>query len=238
MTPTSGAITALVCAGAGCGRIDFGLRAGDAVMASDCHQLPGILFCDGFEDAALAGWTQVGTIAQVTSIVHSGSGALRVDAPSTSQNAGVGASPYLNLSTGSIHFRGWFYLPSGYATNKINLIAAVGQSPTDGVDAEIDTTGLAAYSAPGGGFSIPTSVPLPRDGWFCLEVHVDISSTNGAVRLDLDGAQIGRASGINTLATGGYTVLGAGALYLGPTQPAVTMYVDDVATGTLPIGCN
>lgn len=231
----------------GCGRIGFGevvhtsdsqladMAAGGDVAPLACNG-PGILFCDGFEDAGLAAWpTHDNNVARDTTIVHSGSGSLRADSPSTAVSSAVYVQPYPNLTTGELYYRAWIYLPSGPTLSKINLFGTDGASGQGNV-VLVDTNELRLYNAPDLS-TIPTGMAPPRDTWFCIEVNINIGATGWAF-VYLDGTQIGSESGGNTLATGGYTKLGAGALFLGPAQTALTVYIDDVATGTQPIGCN
>jgi hypothetical protein len=238
---------------AGCGRLGFTERAGDDAdgasgrgdtSAGDdssslrCDQKPGVLFCDGFEGPNLDGWTDAyGALVRQTAIVHTGTAAARATSDGSQQAAGVGVAPYNGLSTGSLHYRAWFYVPSGFAITKINLFTTYGNTGNDEVVFLVDQEELRVYSARGPR-TITSGTTMPRDRWFCIEVHIDIAASNGTVRLDLDGTTIGSGSGFSTLPAGGYTFLGVGTLFLPVGQGASTIYIDDVATGTQPLGCS
>jgi hypothetical protein len=237
---------------AGCGRLGFappevntydggagdaGPDDGSSVQA--CPQKPGAVFCDGFEDPSLDAWAQtVGSLVRQTAIVHTGTAAARATTDGSQQPAGINVTPFDDITSGSLHYRAWFYVPSGFAIDKIEMFSTNGSGSNLGTVFLVDQEELRVYAEPGLGHTVTTGVDVPRDRWFCIEVHVDVDASNGGLRLDLDGTTIGSGSGFGTLPTGGYTYLGVGSLFLPAGQSASTVYVDDVAAGTQPLGCS
>jgi len=242
---------------AGCGRLGFAppggadgapgddgdahgdARAGDGSSALACQQNPGVLFCDGFEDPGLGAWAQTsGSLVRQTAITHTGTAAARATSDGSQQPAVINVAPFNSISSGSLHYRAWFYVPSGFAINKIELFSTNGSGSNLGTVFLVDQEELRVYAEPGLGHTVTTGVTVPRDRWFCIEAHVDVSASNGGMRIELDGTTIGSGSGFATLPTGGYTYLGVGTLFLAAGQSASTVYIDDVAAGTQPLGCS
>jgi hypothetical protein len=201
-----------------------------------CSDRPGIFFCDDFESANLDAWSDsYGNVMRQTTTVHSGTGALYA-ATSSPMGAGVDFELPSPIQTGSLHFRAWFYAPVMPSATKVNLFGFGGLPSSEGVIFLVDQEMFNAFSAPGPGKTITTSKMLQYNRWFCIEVHVDISASNDAVRIDLDGVQIGSSgTGFITTPNGGYALLSAGLLFVmsGDAQ----IYIDDVSAGTQPIGC-
>ena len=197
----------------------------------------GELFCDDFESADLSRWSEAptGALELETTMSHRGRGALVVTTDG-SQLAYIGTR-IAPQTTGSLHARAWFFVPSTVALNKIDIYNVNGSS--DGVVFLVDMNELRAYSSPGGGAVVVSGMQAPRDQWFCIEYHIDISRTSGAVKLDLNGTTIGtQSAGIDTLPSDGYVSLTIGMTSVIAPQSPVTFYIDDVAAGTQPLGCS
>lgn len=232
---------------AGCGRLGFdtadagavtddtGLGAGDAARVA-CGAT-GQVFCDNLESANLASWSDppTGAAAWQTGTTHSGHGALQVTTDGRQVSyIGTALDP---VASGSIHARAWFYMPSDVALNKIDIYSLNGSD--SGLVFLIDKNELRVYNAASGGATVTTGVLAPRDRWFCIEIHVAISPTAGAIQLDLDGEPVGAIrTGLDTSPGGGYAHLSIGMSFVVRPQSAVTFYIDDVAAGVQPIGCS
>jgi hypothetical protein len=210
--------------------------ASDDAVVDACAGRAGAIFCDGFEASTLDAWfAATGNPTLQTTLVHGGSGAMLATSDDSHQPANV-RTQFSPLPSGSIHARGWFYFPSGYALEKFEVLSLNGTN--DNVTVLVDQGELRVFSAASPGTTITTGTSTPRDRWICLEVHVGISGTAGSVTLDLDGMSIGTETGINTLPGGGYGELVTGLNFVFATQPPATLYVDDVVVGTQPIGCS
>lgn len=227
-----------------CGRVGFDATSttdatstNDAT-ASNCFDRPGVLFCDGFEGPGIDAWNGgVGAVTRETSVVHSGAGSLRSSSDAAQSGSGVWQS-IPDVVSGSLHTRAWFYVPSGFFIFKVNLIGD-GNPSGDAVVFLIDNEELRAYAAPPPGAVVTSGITVPRDRWFCIELHADVAATaTGSVALDLDGAEIGRMNAIATLPAGNLTAVSIGPIYVGQAQEPLTIYIDDVVTGTEPVGCS
>jgi hypothetical protein len=233
---------------AGCGRAHFDLRTAppdpDATTPGDamrgCADIPGVLFCDGLDTPGFPAWDagSIGVALRETTIVHAGASSFHASSPSPSEPVDLEVAPYDHLTTGGVHYRAWFYLPSTVAITKFNLYGTDGDTAASGVVFLDDHDELRAYD-PTGAITLTSGIATPRDRWFCVEIHVALATAaTGSISFDLDGSEIGERSGIATSPPGGFTRLAVGLPFLDPAQGAVDLYVDDVATGTQPIGCN
>jgi len=211
---------------AGCGQVE---------KRTSCLDRPGTVFCDDFEAATLAAWSELeGAPIRQTSVVHAGGGALAVASTSAAQSAvGVQLAP---ITTGSLNLRAWMRFPALPPLAKVNLLSIDGVG-SDSIIVLADQDELRVYSTAGAAVTVTTGVDVPRERWFCLELHADLAATDGALRLDLDGAQIGGQPGIATVGDAGYGGISAGALFVDPDQDPLTFYIDDVALSTRPVGC-
>lgn len=140
------------------------------------------------------------------------------------------------MTTGSLNLRAWMLFPALPSLAKVNLMSIDGVA-SDSITVLADQDELRVFSAAAPPVTVTTGVDVPRDRWFCLELHADLAATGGAIRLDLDGAQIGGQPGISTIGDGGYGGISAGALFVDPAQAPLTFYIDDVALSTQPVGC-
>ena len=166
-----------------------------------------------------------------------GPGGARATSDGSQQAAGINVTPFNSISSGSLHYRAWFYVPSGFAINKIELFSTNGGGSNLGTVFLVDQEELRVYAEPGPGHTVTTGVTVPRDHGSASR-RTSTSLRQGGMRLDLDGTTIGSGSGFATLPTGGYTYLGVGTLFLAAGQSASTVYIDDVAAGTQPLGCS
>jgi hypothetical protein len=231
---------------AGCGRLSFDASATDGGAGGDgatngdgpagCGG-PSTLFCDGFEDPALAAWSSSsGDVQQTMTVAHTGSGSLLAATDGAAADANVDAD-LPAITGGGLHARGWFYLPSGYPIQKFNLFELKGSGP--GALALVDQGQLNGYIASPPSHTFYSGITLPRDEWFCVELDLAVGDPNGIMVLSLNGTQVGGMVDINTVAGGGsYTSISAGMPYVEPGQQAGSVLVDDVAVRTQPVFCN
>jgi hypothetical protein len=211
---------------AGCGQVE---------KPTSCLDRPGTVFCDDFEAATLAAWPDLdGAPARQTTVVHAGAGALVV-ASEGAQLTSV-STELAPITTGSLSFRAWMFFPALPGLAKVNLLSINGVA-SDSIIVLADQDELRVFSVAGDPVTVTTGVDVPRDRWFCLELHADLAATGGALRLDLDGTQIGGQAGVTTIGDGGYNGISAGALFADADQDPLTFYIDDVALSTQPVGC-
>lgn len=243
------------CAWGGCYRPDLtqtggedggaGTDGGGGIDASDSDARvdaapcvgAGVVFCDGFEDPPETRWDEVcqmaGTAVRDTTRHHGGASSLRVDIQASGQ-AAVVVNPF-TLADGELHMRAWFYVPSGPALEHLDVMNAF--NPTsDSLSALVFQEALGVWSQPAGDGADGTT-SMPRDVWACLELKVDLDDVIGSMELSLGGVVMASFIAADTLPDNGITDVAFGIPHSEGSQPAISIWVDDVAVGTQPIGC-
>jgi hypothetical protein len=204
---------------------------------------PGALFCDGFEDPALAGWmdtSDIGAVDRVIDRVHSGEAAIRAYSL-----AGGGRGRLLagfDFTGTELYFRSFVYIEAAQSlTSASFLLAREVGAMADGIALQVGLDGLAnLYVGPRGDpySTLSPSTYLPRDEWVCLEGHVTISDTAGVAEYFVNGALAAQASNVDTQPGSAYGVIVVGVEYTEASQPPVNLWVDDVVVATQRIGCD
>jgi hypothetical protein len=203
----------------------------------------GELFCDGFESDDTSAWSggTEGAVAVQSVNRHGGSFALQVTADGVNHPASL-RRPLASVSSGSIHGRAWFFVPSSVMLAKADVLTMSNTSLDLGVVFLVDQNKLVAYDEIAStNATITSGTPIPSDQWFCVELHVAISTggTDGGISLDLNGQNIAMGDQLNTmLGSTGYNYLELGMKSAQSGQPSVSFFVDDVVVGTQPIGCD
>jgi hypothetical protein len=220
---------------AACGRLEFDAITDARVVGTDvldCNG-PGVLLCEDFE-SGLTRWTRMFGVVSTSSVqVHAGSYALEATIP-------TGGSAYLDfdlvpiVTSGELHARAWFYFPSGQEVRHVDVLWL--WANPGGAAAYVYLDGLSAWDE-ATRQALNTGTTVVRDRWLCVALDVVIDATAGLVAVNLDGAEQGRLSGLNTTSVGGWDLFSVGLIQGLDGQPAMTMYVDDVALGTVPLAC-
>ncbi len=219
--------------------IDASLDAAtrDTTACDDAHA--DALFCDGFEDPNLLPWvlTKVdGTLEPATNPLFRGQASLKARMDAVSGSASAERFLQTPISSGMIHVRGYYYIPSGtfdyvqllkFLENEglfLGITVAIG----GGTVAVLETLGTEQLTSSGA---------FPLDKWFCLQLNVAIDAAAGSVELLVDGAQVLNQTGLPTLPDAGYVLFGVGAVFTTPVQPLTTVFVDEVVLDTSPVAC-
>lgn len=230
-----------------CGRVGFDANdaasVDDGSLASDakpleCEDIPGILFCDGFE-----GGTKLGTFeAAPPSFVDADADQAFRGLTSLHAHTTRAVEPawYLDsvlpaLSSGEVHARWYLYYPSSNPSQtfaSIHIISSTG--PNTGVVVGA-TNGMLDVSATENDIIHVSTVDVPLDRWFCVQLRFTIE-TAGTVETWIDGAAAASLAGVDTQPLGGLTNVHAG-LFTGPAGGANDMWTDELAIGTQPIAC-
>jgi hypothetical protein len=216
-----------------------------------CPERADAIFCDGYEDAIdsdafNAKWQfkvdTGGTFLRATSPVHSGTGALKAMTthdPNANSYARYGARVFPHLKAGNIWARAWYYIPSTFnITGDLStLLISEIEPPYFGFSLVAQKTRMQIGSV-GNHYPQKTDSTFPRDRWVCVELHVQISPTNGVFEAYVDGALTVYVANLNTLPAMGYRTVEAGIHYTNPAQGDSVLYVDDVVAGYVRLGCN
>jgi hypothetical protein len=219
--------------------IDGGFDAGlDSTGCDDV--LAGGLFCDGFEGSDLiTGWEldreDMGVTSLVADPVYRGAGAMSASTSAATGVAAVTSTLASAVSEGDLWARAYFYVPSGPALALATVLIFYGDD--DGYGAQFRETYGAWMGTPTGRVVSPGGMPVPRDRWFCYELHVVVGAA-GSIEVFASGEQVIAMSGIPTLPTGGLHTITAGLEFTVDTQEPLTIYVDEVAAGPTRLPCD
>lgn len=234
---------------AGCGRVGFdptplvgdggGGDSGDGRRndAADLCGIPGALFCDGFESPTLDVWTTT-TGGAVRHLVPVRTGMAALGTPvDPAVLSSVRVHPFGDVTSGEIHARAWFFVPSGVPLTKLEILGVDDDTASSQILILIDQEEIRVYSELAV-VTYTTGVAVTRDRWQCMELNVTISDTAGALSMQIDGVPVTAMSGFDTRPAAGYSAFVVGAKFAFPGQAITELSVDDVVVGTQPIGCN
>jgi hypothetical protein len=213
-----------------------------SASANDCSEA---LVCAGFEREDLsAEWTSTviensGALERSTARAHSGGGSLRAQSRATSSVADVVAR-FSPLRSGMLYLRAYLYVPAGLPTERMNLFFVgsrpdPGSDPFVGLDLNLENGAVQLFSPQARPQRQTGELTIPRDRWFCWRAEIELGSA-AVVSVFVDGALALRATGVDSVAQDGVSMLRAGIDW--SSQDAFfEVYLDDVALDTQPIGC-
>jgi hypothetical protein len=178
-------------------------------------------------------WSSDSTGAVVTIPVYNGNYAASFSATPSSA---IGATKTLNATYGTLYFRAYFYFPSAIPANTWVVLISLSDSDWEnGVQVVLQNT--AGYSqwqltTPSNTYSSLPTVISPNK-WYCVEVARQITSSNGAAALWVDGNMLCNSTSITM-------IYGTRNVFLGVSDCGssnFTAVADDVVASTTgPIG--
>ncbi len=236
----------VVCA---CGRIGFAPddTASDAALSDAstpdatqvaCEDLPGILFCDSFENVTKLGTAETtapGFVRIDGERVFRGETSLHArttQAPEASWAIG-GVLP--SIESGELYARWYLYFPSSNPARSIATIHLIGSiTPFFGVIFGA-TEGAIDVSASKDDALDISDVPMPLDRWFCVQLRMTIGSS-ATVETWVDGTPAARLDNVDTQPMGGIANVHAG-LFTAVVGGINDLWTDELAIGAQPIDC-
>ncbi|MGE0398344.1 MAG: hypothetical protein AB7T06_16690 [Kofleriaceae bacterium] len=233
---------------AGCGRVGFGSALdaadpdapADAVEAdADAAPACSAMFCDGFEDPALAVWgtaTDIGASATRDAAFGFRGASLHATSPPGTSLAARFVDVFGVVAPADQWVRLYVYAPSGIVLDvePAELTNAAGdhQIVFSLYDDAVDVHGHAIA----GDFNALVDEATPRDQWICYELHVEVAA-NGLVELYRDGTQVVAQPAIDTRPSDGDLSRVRVGIPSKPTALDEHLFVDEVAADTARIGC-
>ena len=234
-------------AGAG---TDAGTDAGIDLGPTRCDDIhAGAIFCSGMEPPGFADWSEgsygddFAYVGRATSPAFLGAGSLYAESNAGSQRAAAFHLFTVPVTSGDIYLRVMVYVPSGWSFPGGSLsFAQVGMYGAPYHQLSLNLTGMGIVSlyvqAEGGNDAI-YGVAVPRDTWFCVEGHAQISDAAGVVELFLDGVSQGdRITSFDTLPTVGYQRVVAGLPFTDPAFSEIRLYLDEIVVSSTRVGCD
>jgi hypothetical protein len=204
------------------------------------------LVCSGFERELRADWTDIavegsGQVDRVTTRSHSGAGSLHASTRSVESVADVVAR-FAALRSGSLYLRAYLYVPAGLPTDVMNVFFIgsrpdpLNDEPFVGVDLNLVAGALQLFSPQATPTRQTGVLEIPRDRWFCLRAELEIGSDAGA-SVYIEDALALRATGIDSSANGGVTMMRAGIDWSSSQDAFFELFMDDLVLDTQPVGC-
>lgn len=202
------------------------------------------LFCDGFEKAGLTGWDGTSSasgaqVERVSDLVYRGNGALRAESPTGASGAVAFKQVFPDAPELSDYwYRAYYFIPASSGLG-IFFHEIAELEYQYGAVVYVELNYLEVYS--GGGWNgdrlMGIERELPRDRWFCLETHIHVG-VRGAFESFLDGEPLVALRGVDTRASLGFDMIGAGISFKEVDSTAAVLYVDEVVADSEQIGCD
>jgi hypothetical protein len=208
-----------------------------------CPELPGVAFCDGFEDPGFARWEYTvshnGSVMRSTAHVRSGMASLlaKTGPPSQLSEARWATVALAMQKSGDAWLRFYDWLPRSVMVTQHFSVGVMSELPMPYAGFELRVLPSLVDINSSSGVTQGT-LSFPRDRWVCVEMHVFIDPIAGFYEAYLDGALAVRSLPMNTVPADGFTAAEVGIHYAGASQGPVEIYVDDVAVGTARIPCD
>jgi len=162
--------------------------------------------------------------------------------PETTALGGMAARTHAvgPFTDGDLWLRTSLYLPGAAALQDFTFLN-IGESvePYFGASLGFGSDGRAgAYSTISATYvSDFDGLLIPRDTWVCLELHLVVDPSAGAIEIYLDGTRRASATGLNTVPGGGHSRFSAGIPWSDPAQGPVALYLDEVALSRVRLPC-
>lgn len=190
---------------------------------------PGARVCDDFEMGPVSrqppfDWGP--DVVQSTARAHRGAASGLFETMAAGEQPSVGVD--FTTPPTDIWARFWAYVDSANVVQESSLFAVnEGVPPYGGTSLLLNDSGLAVYTSGGTGTYL-SGVPMPRDRWVCLSMHVVVGPM-GTIDVSLDGASV--VSGVaDTRLPAGVNNASVGITYTGSAQtPPLSYAIDDVA---------
>jgi hypothetical protein len=212
-----------------------------------CNAHADAIFCSGFESPDLSDWSSVlvdgnARVEQTNARTHEGKGALHASSTGQESDAVV-AENFSPVKDGDLFLRAFLYVPAGLATRTMNVFFlgdVARPDPFKGIDFNLED----------GAFSIfvpendpqrftSTTLQIPRDKWFCLQVHMKVGAAGtGAVTILVDGNTALDEQAVNTLPDAGIHLLRLGIDWSSLQTEPFDFYVDAVVLARASVDCS
>lgn len=239
---------AVLCA---CGRIGFdghgtsppdGSGSGsDGPGSSEvaCEDLPGILFCDGFESGSMLDFSEAtppSFVAVDAEQVYRGQAALHARTTRGGEPAWLVGTVLPGLTSGELYARWYHYYPSSAPSRTWASIHIISNTPPHRGVVFGTTNGAVEVLATQNMDFHTSTVIIPFDRWFCVQMRITIG-TAGSVATWIDGIPAARLDNVVTRPTAGDIENVHAGMFNADPVGANDLWTDELAIGTEPIDC-
>lgn len=210
-----------------------------------CKAHADAIFCSGFESPDLSDWSSVlvygnAGIQQTSDRTFEGAGALHASSTGQ-QSSAVVAEEFSPVKGGDLFLRASLYVPGGLATKTMNVLFlgdVATPDPFKGIDFNLEDGAFSTYVPENDPQRFTsTSLVIPRDRWFCLQIHVKVGKGDGAVTVLVDGATALDEQGMNTNPDAGIHLLRVGIDWSSLQTEPFDFYVDGLVLSTTSVEC-
>jgi len=202
------------------------------------------LLCSGFEALDLESEWEASVSSGAAAVErsaarsHHGTGALHAisDGP---ESYGLVLGRFPAQRSGDVHLRAHVYMPSGLATEIMNILfvgSAERSDPFEGIDINVQNGALQLFS-PQSAMRYSDRTALPRDRWFCLQLHIAIDAQDGFVRAFVDERLALETEPFDTLPSAGLGELRAGVDWSSNQAEHFEIFFDDLVLDTSAVAC-
>ncbi len=212
---------------------------------SGCDAYADAVFCSGFERPDLSDWTEIlvdgdAHVEQTSKRAHDGKGALHAGSTGEKSSAVV-AKEFSAVKDGDLYMRAYLYVPDGLETKTMNVFFLgdfATPDPFKGVDFNLEDGALSTYVPQDDPQRFTsTTLTIPRDRWFCFQVHMVVSAKAGQLTIDVDGERALEEQGMNTRPDAGIHLLRAGIDWSSLQTTPFDFYVDDLVLARSAVDC-
>jgi hypothetical protein len=210
-----------------------------------CKAHSDAIFCSGFESPDLSDWSRVlvvdnATVGQTSDRIYEGNGALHASSTGEKSSAVV-AEDFPAVKDGDLFLRAFLYVPAGLPTKTMN-ISFLGDvatpDPFKGIDFNLEDGAFSTYVPENDPQRFTsTALTIPRDRWFCLQVHVRVATGAGAVTILVDGETALDEQGMNTRPDAGIHLLRMGIDWSSLQTEPFDYYIDGLVLATTSVDC-
>lgn len=226
--------------------VDGGRDAGhDAGMPGDTGctgALASALICDGFETdpGPWSGRTEhLGTVVADGVEAFRGTRGLHAQLTASGGQAAREAEGLGPFTSGDLWMRVSLYIPTAAVVSDFTWFS-IGEvaPPYAGISLGMGGDGhIGSYSSISNSYVSNDGLTMTRDHWTCLELHVLVSDTAGAIEVYREGMLGASTTGIDTRPGAGFTRWAVGVDYADPTQGPIEVWLDEVALSRSRLAC-
>ncbi len=211
-----------------------------------CKAHPDAILCSGFESPDLSDWSRVSVfgnaaLEQTSDRAYEGNGALHASSTGEKSSAVV-ASEFPAVKDGDLFLRSFLYVPAGLTTKTMNVFFlgdVATPDPFKGIDVNLEDGAFSTYVPENNPQRFTsTALTIPRDEWFCLQIHVHVATGAGAVTILVDGQTALDEQGMNTRPDAGIHLLRAGIDWSSLQTEPFDYYVDGLVLATANVDCS
>lgn len=222
--------------------VDTGPDAAAAPPSLCTDPGPAVLVCEDADGTAPLKEATNGTVARDLVRRRAGRASVHLATQPSMPAANMLWMPIRILSTpltsGSAYLRAYYFVPSSTRLQDWMVLIELRGGGGRKVSLDVYRNGGLGLETNWSTKPTGTGGAIPRDRWFCAELHVDIHASQGRARALIDGQTVYEHADIDTHFDNGVDFLRAGVL-AGAGNGVLDIWMDEILISTAgPIGCD